>query len=139
MTVNPQWKLFFNIPETSVHNVQISKDKVGMIARRYDALLTTVIDTTVNNINIEWSKPFDITSLDPMTLPFLSNMFTNLHVSPYYVNEYLYIGFTYFVDPIPQTEESFREITDTAVNQYKYKVYRALDLLGEAYKKVQAQ
>ena len=100
VTVDPRWKLYLNIPTIAVTNVLITKDKVGMIRRRYDNLLTSVLRSQVN---AQFVKPFDITSLDNQTLPFLSNMFTNLHVSPFYQNEFFYLGFSYFIDTVPQT------------------------------------
>lgn len=64
-TVDSALKVYLNIPETSVYNVDLTHDKVGMIARHYDNLLSTVVRTAVNNINVKWQRPFDITSLDP--------------------------------------------------------------------------
>lgn len=104
MTIDPQWKLHLNIPTVAVTNVVITHDQVGMVRRRYDNLLTSVVRSQINQINAQFVKPFDITSLDPQTLPFLSNMFTNLHLSPFYLNEFFYFGFSYFIDPVPQTK-----------------------------------
>ena len=65
ITVNSKWMLYFNMPNIAISNVKISKDKVGMISRRYDNLLTSVARSFVNNLNADWTRPFDITSLDP--------------------------------------------------------------------------
>lgn len=65
ITIDSRWKLYLNIPDIAITSVTISEDKVGMKARRYDNLLTSVAKSTVNTVNADWSKPFDITSLDP--------------------------------------------------------------------------
>ena len=48
MTVDSKWKLYLNIPHVEVSNVVISKDNVGMVHRRYDNLLTSVVRSEVN-------------------------------------------------------------------------------------------
>jgi hypothetical protein len=102
-SVDPKWKFYLHVPTIALSNVAISHDQVGMINRRYDNLLNSVAKSFINNVNAEWSRPFDITSLDPLTLPFLSNMIVNLHLSPFYQNEFLYFGFSYFVEQtVPQ-------------------------------------
>jgi hypothetical protein len=77
-----------------------------MISRNYNKLLTAVAKSFVNNFNIQWQRPFDITSLDPQTLMFLSNMFVELHVTPMYLDEFYYVGFSYMLDDAPQTYSS---------------------------------
>ena len=122
VTVDPKWKLYANIPSVAISNTVLTQNHCGMIARRYDNLLSTLVRSLVNNINIQWQKPFDITSLDPQTLPFLSNMLTNLHVSPFYMEEFMYIGFSYFVDPAPQSFKSMQIITEKVIAQYGDKI-----------------
>ena len=51
-TVKPDWKLYLNIPNVLVSNVVISKDHVGMIDRNYNNLLTTVVRSIVDDLNI---------------------------------------------------------------------------------------
>lgn len=97
-SIDPTWKLYMRIPTFTLTNVVLSHDHVGMINRRYDNLLNSVAHSFINNVNAQWSRPFDITSLDNQTLPFVANMITKLHVSPLYQNEFLYVGFSYFVE-----------------------------------------
>ena len=47
MTVDSHWKLRLNIPDVAITNVVLSHDKVGMIHRRYDNLLTSVARSQV--------------------------------------------------------------------------------------------
>lgn len=82
VSVDPSWLLYLNIPSIQVSNVVLSHDHVGMISRRYDSLLTTVMKSFINNVNVQWKSPFDITSMDPTVLPLLKNLITGLHVSP---------------------------------------------------------
>lgn len=127
VTVDPKWNLYLNIPFAQIANTVLTVNNCGMIARRYDALLSSVLRSTINNINVQWQKPFNIPSLDPQTLPFLSNMFTNLRVSPFYLDEFMYIGFTYFVDPPPQTYQTLNTITEKVVAQYGEKIHAVFD------------
>ena len=127
VTVDPRWKLYLNIPTVAVTNVVISKDKVGMIRRRYDNLLTSVVRSQVNQVNAQFVKPFDITSLDNQTLPFLSNMFTNLHMTPFYQNEFFYLGFSYFIDTVPQTMQLYNHITNQINSKHSDKIVKVID------------
>jgi hypothetical protein len=136
VTVDPKWKFWLNVPTVQIQNVKLSLDHVGMISRRYDALMSTVVRSLVNTINVQWQKPFDITSLNPQSLPFLSNMFTNLHVSPYYQEEFVYVGFSYFVDPTPQSMVSFNRITDLYSELYKEKFYHLFDEIKAYFKRI---
>ncbi len=138
ITINSQWNLFLNIPNIAISDVKISQDKVGMIARRYDNLLTSVARSTINNINAEWSRPFDITSLEPQVLPFLSNMLTNTHVTPFFQNEFYYVGFSYFVDPAPQTMASFNHLSNQIVEKHGDKLNKLFDIVSNWYNKVNA-
>jgi len=127
MTIDPHWKLYLHIPNVAITNVVISHDHVGMIRRKYDNLLTSVVRSQINQINAQFVKPFDITSLDNQTLPFISNMLTNLHVSPFYQNEFFYLGFSYFMDQAPQTQQSFNHITNQITAKHSDKIVKVLD------------
>ncbi len=107
-----------------------------MIARRYDNLLTSVARSAINNINSQWSRPFDITTLDPQVLPFLSNMITNLHVSPFYQNEFYYVGFSYFVDPAPQTKASFNHLSNSITTKHADKLYKLFDIVSNWFNSI---
>lgn len=65
VTVDPKWLLRLNLPKIVISGVQLSQDHVGMIARNYDSLMSAVVRSIVNTVNAQWSKPFDITSIDP--------------------------------------------------------------------------
>jgi len=98
-----------------------------MYNRKYDKLLTSVFRSQINQLNAQFVKPFDITSLDPQTLPFLSNMLTNLHLSPFIQNEFMYFGFSYFMDQSPQTRQSFNHMTDSLAQKHGDKIVMILD------------
>lgn len=91
--------------------------------------MSTVFRSFVNNLNVQWTRPFDITSLQPEALPFLKNMFTNSRVTPFMLDEFYYVGFSYFVDPAPQTKRSFKAITDRAAEQYREPIEKTLDMI----------
>jgi hypothetical protein len=135
ITIDSRWKLYLNIPNIAITSVTISEDKVGMKARRYDNLLTSIARSTINNVNAEWSKPFDITSLEPQVLPFLSNMLANLHVSPFMQDEFYYVGFTYFMDPAPQTMQAYNHMTNQLRDKHADKIVRMLDIATAWYNK----
>ena len=133
ITIDSKWKLYLNIPNIAITSVLISEDKVGMKARRYDNLLTSVARSAINNVNAQWGKPFDITSLEPQVLPFLSNMLINLHVSPFYQNQFYYVGFTYFMDPAPQTMASYNHMTNELRDKHGDKIVKMLDIANAWY------
>lgn len=139
ISVDPKWKLYLNIPNIAITNVKISKDKVGMISRRYDNLLTSVARSFINTVNADWSRPFDITTLDPQVLPFLSNMLTNLHVSPFIQNEFYYVGFTYFMDPTPQTVAQFNHQSKLLSDQNGDKFVKMFDTIANWYNSLPTQ
>lgn len=126
VTVNPQWKVFLHIPSVSVSGVNLTDDNVGMISRRYDSLLTSVLRSAANNINVQWQKPFDITSLQPDVLPFLSNMITELHITPFYLDQFYYVGFSYFMDQTSVTTGLNTRITEL----YRDKIFGVFDLIS---------
>lgn len=135
ISVNSRWLLYLNVPNIAITNVKISNDHVGMISRRYDHLLTSVAKSFVNNLNADWSRPFDITTLDPMVLPFLSNMLKDLRVSPFMQNEFYYLGFTYFMDPNPSTFAQFNRQSKTISENHSEKLYKMFDIVANWYNK----
>lgn len=137
-TIDPSWKLYLNIPQVQISNTLVSHDQVGMVSRNYDNLLSIVLRSTINNINVKWTRPFDITSIDPQTLPFLANMFTNLHATPFLVDEFYYVGFSFMMDPTAQTKASFNRMSDRIAEQYKEVIYLALDKLTAYFTKINA-
>ena len=66
-------------------------------------------------------------------LPFLSNMLTNLHVSPFMADEFYYVGFTYFMDPAPQTMASYNHMTNQLRDKHGDKIVKMLDIAATWY------
>lgn len=126
-TIDPSWKLFLNIPKLEIDNTIVSHDKVGMVSRNYDSLMTVVLRSATNSINVKWRRPFDLVSLDPETLPFIKDMILNIHATPYLLDEFYYVGFTFFLDPTPMSKSSYNRYTDRVTEQYREVVYRILD------------
>ena len=89
--------------------MRISNDRVGMLARDYDALLSTVLASSVNNLNIEWTRPLDIQSLDPV-LPYVAMMLPKFQVTPFLEDEFFFIGFSFLLDS--EAEPNFERIDD---------------------------
>jgi hypothetical protein len=58
----------------------------------------------VSNINTQWNTPYDMRALEPEILPFLANMFLRLEVTPFSDDQFIFAGFTYFVDNFPTTQ-----------------------------------
>jgi len=48
--------------------------------------------------NFELTKGIDLRNLNP-TIGFIANMFTNSIITPFYLDEYIYAGFSFFTDP----------------------------------------
>lgn len=139
VSIDSKWKLYLNIPNIAISNVKISNNRVGMISRHYDNLLTSIARSFVSILNADWTRPFDITSLDPMTLPFVSNMLKDLHVTPFLENEFFYIGFTYFMDPNPQTVQSFNYQTNAIAEKHSDKILKMFDIIANWYNNSEKQ
>lgn len=104
MNVEASFKVVFdsffitlNIPDFVVTNAKVVQDNVGLYERDYDTYITGLIEAIVKNINTEWAEPWDLAELDP-TVGFLRSMFTNLQLSPYITEEFIFFGFSYMLD-----------------------------------------
>lgn len=50
--VDSQWQLHLNLPQAEISGVQISHDRIGMFDRDYDYLLSAVLESAVNDLNV---------------------------------------------------------------------------------------
>ena len=130
-TINPKWQLNLNVPFVQVQKVNISHDKVGMLGRDYDSLLTTVLQSEVNNFNIDWTIPFDILSIDPM-LPYIATLLKGVQLTPYLQDEFFYLGFSFFQDSVSEPDfdiysETFGKALQTLLD-YFFKLQEAQSL-----------
>lgn len=60
-------------------------------------------------------------------------MLTDLHVSPFYQNEFIYLGFSYFVDPKPQTIQAYNQITNQINEKHAEKFYSVFDKISNYF------
>lgn len=52
--------VYVNIPTFAISNVVVVKDKVGLFARDYNSLLNIIMNQIIDNINVEWTSPWDM-------------------------------------------------------------------------------
>lgn len=71
-----------------------------MFDRDYDSFLAVLIETAVENTNNEWEKVFDLEQYDS-AFAFLKTMFVDFKITTLIQDEFVYIGFTYFLDNEP--------------------------------------
>ncbi|TNV80189.1 hypothetical protein FGO68_gene15348 [Halteria grandinella] len=135
-TIQPDWKLYLNIPKLLIANTIVSHDNVGMVSRNYDSLMTAVLRSATNSINVKWRRPFDLVSLDPETLPFIQNMLLHLQATPFLMDEFYYVGFTFFMDPTPMSRATYNRYTDRVTEQYREVAYRVFDKLGAYFESI---
>jgi len=92
-----------------------------MLARDYDTLLSTVLASAVNNVNIAWTRPLDIQSLNPV-LPYVAMMLPKFQVTPFLEDEFFFIGFSFILDNekepnFPRMDEAYGEVLEEMIAQ----------------------
>jgi hypothetical protein len=71
-----------HINDVSIHNTKVTKDNVGVYARNYDVLFTSLLNMEFSQINSKYQNGFDLRTLDPNAGNILS-MFKNSTVTPF--------------------------------------------------------
>jgi hypothetical protein len=87
-----------HVPEVEVVNVQKVQDKVGMFKRDYQMLISLLMEFIANDYNDQYRTPVDLKSLWPEFMMLIANVFTYPRISPFYENEFMYLGLSYFLD-----------------------------------------
>lgn len=64
-----------------------------------DFMVNTAVQVAIEIVNTEFQDPFDLKTLNPEYMVFIAQVFTNPRVTPFYQDEYIYAGITYFFDP----------------------------------------
>jgi len=108
MTVD-NYFLYLNITQAKasqskfvVDNVGISKIKKNMI----DILIETGVQIGIQVVNTEFETPYDLKQLNPEYMMFISQLFINPRVTPFYMDEYIYAGISYLFDAFSMTKMS---------------------------------
>ena len=117
---------YLQVPEISISGVTIKNDKVGMYARDYDTFLSIVFQSVVENVNSEWSAPFDFRTLDPIVM-YLQGVFIKPRISPFYQNGYLYLGMTYWYDLLSLTTRETNTISERHAEKYGPEIASFMD------------
>jgi hypothetical protein len=101
--------IYINLPYFVVSNVTITNDKVGMYHRDYNKLISAILMTLVTDLNAQFATPYDMRTIWPDFMMLIVNVFTYPRISPYYYDEFIYLGLTYFMDPwtFTTTHEKF--------------------------------
>lgn len=76
-----------------------------------------VLDMIVYEINQQFVNPFDLRSLYPDFMALITNVFINPRVSPFYQDEFIYLGLTYFTDPWTMTTVSQKATIDEKITK----------------------
>jgi hypothetical protein len=68
-----------------------------MYARDYEALFNSLVQTQVNDACANLADGFDLGTLNE-NVGFLAGMFTNLLISPFTMDDFMFAGFSFFTD-----------------------------------------
>lgn len=100
-----------------------------MYQRDYEMLLNIILGALVEEINANFVKPYDLKTIDPDFMGLIVNTFTQPRISPFYQDNYLYAGLTYFFDPYTPKATTFeREISERNVYEaHTETLYRVID------------
>lgn len=91
------FKAYLNVPKIGATNAKVTNDNVGVYARNYNDLFTSVFEDQVGMINAMTDGGYDLANLNE-NIYFLEGMFTNTTVTAYQEPGYIWAGFTYFTD-----------------------------------------
>ena len=80
-------------------------------------MIQMVLDMIVYEINQQFVNPFDLRSLYPDFMALITNVFINPRVSPFYQDEFIYLGLTYFTDPWTITTVSQKATIDEKITK----------------------
>ena len=97
-----------------VDKVGIKKVKKDII----DIMINTGLQVGVEILNQEFTTPYDLKQLNPDYMVFIAQVFTQPRVTPFYQDEYLYAGISYFMDPFTQTKFDKLRIEQQIINQH---------------------
>lgn len=101
--------VLMNVKEAKITGTKLIVNKIGMYDRDYDDFLQLIVDTYVNNINNQFSKkPYDLGLFDH-TLTFARMLVQDFRLSPFVQDEFIYAGFTYFLDEREEMEDPVYE------------------------------
>ena len=63
-------------------------------------------------------EPYDLKQLNPEYMMFVAQVFVNPRVTPFYQDEYLYAGISYFFDAFSQTKFDKLRLEEQIVNKH---------------------
>jgi hypothetical protein len=128
--------VYANVAEITLKNVTIVQDKVGMFARDYNTMLNMLAMTGVQNFNDQWSTPYDFRTIDPQLMFFITTVFSKPRVSPFYMDEFLYMGISYQFDfaasPLTYREKAHLE-SQYVSNEHSEKLLKFYNLIMAKY------
>jgi hypothetical protein len=101
-----------------------------MFARDYDMFLSIVVQAAVENINLEWNTPYNFEEIDP-TFQFIRGMIVHTRLTPFIQDEFLYAGFSYFLDSTVQTKQQVLRINDRIAKNQKETITQFLNLFTQ--------
>jgi hypothetical protein len=101
---------YANITDYSINHVNMTVDNCKMWkSRNLNEVFSTLFSMAVDEIRSDFARGFDLSKLDS-NVPFVAGMIKNTTVSPYIANEFMYIGFTFFVDTPIKTYDEYLDI-----------------------------
>jgi len=125
--------IYLNIPELIVKNVTVIHDKVGIFARDYSTLLNIVAMTAISSINDQWTVPYDFRSIDPQLMFFITTVFSMPRVSPFYMDQFIYMGISYQFDLMALTSEEKAHLESRALDEDSEKLLQFFNLIRDKY------
>lgn len=97
-----------------------------MFDRDYNTFISMLVQTQLENINQDWAEPWDLQDVDG-TFGFLRSMFMGLQMSPFVVDEFIFLGFSYFLDENVQSIRAINRVTDRFVDIHGSKIHKAMN------------
>lgn len=107
--------VYLNIPTISAENVAVLNDKVGMYQRDYNRLLSILLMAAVQDLNDQFVKPYDLRTINPDFMSLIVGTFTFPRISPFYQDNFLYMGLSYFFDPYTKATKQERAMSEQKI------------------------
>jgi len=129
--------VYVHIPSIYISNTKIVNDKVGMLGRNYDELLSLFMGMAQEIINEQFKTPYDFRVLDPQLMFFITSVFRSPRVSPFYLDNFIYLGISYQFD-FAMTHSEKKIIENRILAQHSDKLTKVYTIAMDHIQKVLA-
>lgn len=85
------------IEDTNIANTVVMYDHIGMYKHDYDAMLSSVLEDVIFDLNWKYQNGIDFKVLYP-TLAFVAGLLRNSVITPFELDHFIYAGFSWISD-----------------------------------------